>query len=75
MATIAKLKPGQILYDVHRTKMGNTTVSRLGCWPVEVVEVDPEGRWIVAKWNYNRPRKMYRSQVAKLKVRKPEKLF
>ncbi len=43
MASFDRIKPGDVLYDVHRTKMGNTTMSRLDCWEVRVVSVEVQG--------------------------------
>lgn len=71
MATIPSLKPGQTLYTVTQQKMGNTTMSRQAVHPVKVVEVDPEGKFVVASWNCNPARKFFAAQVAKWKVNKP----
>lgn len=70
MATISKLKPGQILYDKHKYKMGNTNISTWGLWHVKVLEVHED--YIVASWNGNRPEKMYSQRVSKLKVKEPK---
>lgn len=72
MAKISKLKVGQILYDKHTYKMGNTTMRAWGLWTVKVLEIDPEHRFIVASWNGNRAETMYQQRVEKLKVKKPE---
>lgn len=60
MPTLIKdLKAGDILYDVHRHKAGNTTMSVEGCWEVSVREVgvDEHGRhWALLAWNGNPPR-------------------
>jgi hypothetical protein len=69
MATLSKLKPGDVLYDVHRHKMGNTTASTVGVWTVRVLEVHE--RHIVASWNGNRPERMFEWQVKKLRVSEP----
>jgi len=36
MAQISKLKPGQVLYDKHRHRMGNTKMTKWGLWQVNV---------------------------------------
>ena len=72
MAKIPKLEVGQILYDKHKYKMGNTTMRAWGLWTVKVLEIDPEHRFIVASWNGNKPEKMYQQRVGKLKVKKPK---
>lgn len=72
MATISKLTVGQILYDKHKYKMGNTTMTTWGLWEVIVLEIDPEFRWIKASWNGNTARTYYPKQVGRWKVKKPK---
>jgi hypothetical protein len=69
MATLSKLKPGDVLYDVHSHKMGNTTMSTMGCWAVRVIEVHEHH--IVASWNGNPARTMNSMAVQKLRVSEP----
>jgi hypothetical protein len=38
-----KVKAGMTLLDVHRHKMGNTTMSEWGLWEVLIVEVREHG--------------------------------
>lgn len=66
------VKVGDLLWDVHREKMGNTTMSRTGSWPVKIIEINHETGRAVASWNGNSPRPMYRSSVEKLR-RSPHK--
>ena len=49
------VKPGMVLYDRHREKMGNTTMSRWGEWTVRVIEVDLTNRRALVSWNGNKP--------------------
>lgn len=70
MATLSKLKPGDVLFDAHRYKMGNTTSTTMGIWEVRVIEVHETH--IVASWNGNRAEYMSESTVKKLRVSKPE---
>lgn len=49
-----KITPGMVLLDIHRHRMGNTTMTELGCWKVYVRSVDPENRTVVASWNGNK---------------------
>lgn len=58
MKAIEKLVPGQVVYDVGRTKMGNTTLTTMTIWPVKIVSVDVEKRRVTASWN-NNPARMY----------------
>jgi hypothetical protein len=60
MSIAAKdLKPGDRLYDCHRHKAGNTTISVDGVWECYVREVgeDERGPWALISWNGNRPEK------------------
>lgn len=72
MATISRIKVGQVLYDKHKYKMGHTTMKKWGVWPVFVKEVDTDGEFIVASWNWNKPRKMFEREVKKLRVKEPK---
>lgn len=69
--TIKKLAPGMTVYDVHSTKMGNTTISSVGVWFVKIVSVDVENRTVVASWNSNAPRKYYPKSWSKWKAKQP----
>lgn len=53
MVAFNKVKVGDVLYDCHREKMGNTTMSRIGCWEVRVLEVNTERREAFCSWNSN----------------------
>jgi hypothetical protein len=72
MATISKLVPGQVVYSIERQKMGNTTMSRNALYPVRIIEIDPEGKFVVASWNGNPARTYRQRQVTKWRVSKPE---
>ena len=48
-----KIEPGMVLLDIHREKMGNTTMSEWGLWKVRVISVDPENRTALVSWNSN----------------------
>lgn len=45
---LEKMQAGITLYDVHRYKMGNTTMSTVGVWHVYVKEVNSDMGFIVA---------------------------
>lgn len=36
------VRPGDVLYDVHREKLAHVRASRLACFTVKVIEVDRE---------------------------------
>lgn len=48
-----KIEPGMVLLDIHREKMGNTTMSAWGLWKVKVISVDRAKRTAVVSWNSN----------------------
>lgn len=68
---IEKMKAGMVVYDVHRYKMGNTTMSTVGIWHVYVKEVNCEQGYIVASWNGNAPEKIYRNAAEKFRKKEP----
>jgi len=68
---ISKLTVGQVLYNTQRRKMGNTTISTTAVFPIKITEIDPEGNWVMASWNYNGPKKFSQRDVNKWKAKKP----
>jgi hypothetical protein len=66
-----KLKPGMVVYDVHREKMGNTTLSTVGTWTVRIVSVDADTRSCMASWNTNPPTRHYEHTIRKWRENKP----
>jgi len=71
VASFDRIKPGDVLYDVHRQRMGNTTMSRLACFTVEVVSVDRVGRTAECRWNSNPPRTYFEHSIKRLRRSKP----
>jgi len=67
-----KIKPGMTLYDVHSTRMGNTTARTMGCWLVRVVSVDTEARTAIVRWNGNSEREWRERDLRKLRAKEPE---
>lgn len=70
-----RLKPGDIVFDRHRQKMGNTTMSRLAEWRVKIVSIDYENRAAVVIWNGNSPKTWYARQLERCfrtSMHKPE---
>ena len=57
MIKIQSLKPGDVLYDVHSERAGNTTMRREGCWECFVRAVDSNGKWVEISWNGNPARR------------------
>lgn len=66
-----KLQPGMKVYDVGKTKMGNTTLTTVSIWPVTIQSVDPETRTVMASWNGNQARKFYERSYSKWKAEMP----
>lgn len=61
-----KIQPGMTLYDRHRERAGNTTMTRLGEWRVIIVSVDAATRTAVASWNGNAPGVWHARRLEKL---------
>jgi len=68
---LEKLQPGMVVYDVHSTRMGNTTLRTLGVWLIRIVSIDADRRTCVASWNGNTPRTYYESEISKWKAEEP----
>lgn len=66
-----KLEAGMVVYDVHRHKLGNTTMSTVGVWRVCIVSVDREERRVQASWNSNPPKTFYPCEVEKWREKEP----
>ncbi len=66
---LSSLKPGMVVYDVQRHRMGNTTVMTHSVYKVHVLEV--HDNHIVASWNGNPPTKYFEGGVARLKKNEP----
>jgi len=47
------LKPGMVVYDIRKHRMGNTTINTLSLYEVRVLEVDQEGGRVTYSWNGN----------------------
>lgn len=73
MATISRLKPGQVVWEQHKTRQGNTTMSKMGTWSLKIIEVhaDADPPYVIASWNCNPPRRYYERSVRTWKVKNP----
>lgn len=65
----SKIKPGMELFDIHRTRMGNTMMSRWGKWIVKIVEVQEDGA--IVSWNHNPTQFWSRRRLEKLYAKEP----
>jgi hypothetical protein len=61
-----QVKPGDVLYDVRREKMGWTTISHTVCWEVVVKSIDYQKREAIVSWNGNPVRKYYVPDIRRL---------
>ena len=61
-----KIEPGMELLDIHRERMGNTTMREWGSWKVQVISVDRAARTAVVSWNHNRPETWTRGRLERL---------
>jgi hypothetical protein len=68
---IEKLKPGMVVCDIRRYKMGNTTMSSVGVWPVTIISVDEAKQTVTASWNNNPPRLYYHGDWSKWRLSQP----
>lgn len=69
-----KIKPGMELLDIHKVRMGNTTMQRLSLFKVRVISVDTEARTAMCSWNGNQPT-LYREREFKSLYLKPTKAY
>lgn len=61
MIKTSDLKVGDVLHDVHSTRMGNTTMRCEGHWTAKVMAVDEDGSWADVSWNGNEARRFFGS--------------
>ena len=66
-----KITPGMQLLDIHRERAGHTTMTRVGCWHVDVVSVDAERRTAVVRWNGNREEVWSAGRLSRLYLKEP----
>lgn len=66
------INAGDVLYDCHRQKMGNTNMSQLGTWQVRVIEVDAEKRRALCSWNTNPATWWSEKRLSRLRRKRPE---
>lgn len=62
-----KVKAGDRLWDCHKHKTANTTMSRMGAWPVDVISIDHEKGEAVVSWNHNENRTVRRGYFRSLR--------
>jgi hypothetical protein len=71
----SKIEPGMTLYDVRRTKMGNTTMGEWSLWPVKIISVDREAQTARVVWNSCNPEETYRRSMLERLYKTPPKAY
>ena len=71
MIKIESLKVGDVLYDTHSERAGNTTMRVEGVWECYVRAIDPAGQWIDISWNGN-PELRYNAVPSQFKLHPKE---
>lgn len=71
MIKFEKIQTGMKLLDIHRVRAGNTTMTRLGKWTVDIISVDAKKRTALVSWNGNKPVVWYENQLRKLYAKEP----
>ena len=61
-----KIKEGDVLYDRHTYRMGNTTVRCIGEWEVKIYRLDSDQKGAFVSWNGNSEQYYTRSALEKL---------
>jgi hypothetical protein len=69
LATLSKLKPGQVLFDAQSRRMGNTTLRSMDTFRVRIDEVFSDH--VIASWNGNRPIRYWRKEIVKWRISNP----
>lgn len=73
MASIERLKPGQILWDYHKYKCGNSNIKKEGEWPVKIIEIDLKSRNVLRSWNGNPPQWVSERNIKSYRVKRKKK--
>lgn len=69
---LERLKPGMIVYDVQRVRMGNTKLRSTCVYGVRVISVDAERKVVTASWNGNIAREFWAATWSKWRLKKPK---
>lgn len=66
---ISKLKAGDTVWSISRTKMGNTNIPTVSVHPIQIIEVNETS--VVASWNHNAPKRFDLNTIKGWKKEKP----
>jgi hypothetical protein len=71
----SKIEPGVTLYDVRRTKMGNTMISEWSMWPVKIISVARAAPTARVVWNTYNPESTYQKRQLERLYKTPPKAY
>jgi hypothetical protein len=66
------IKPGDVLWEKRRQRMGNTTMRETAIFRVLVLSVDAEKETAEVSWNGNPAKTWHKRNLEKLTRKKPE---
>lgn len=66
---LSSLKPGMIVWDVGRQRMGNTTMSTVCVWQVKILTVEPDA--VMANWNGNAYKRYTQREISRWRAKEP----
>lgn len=69
---VETIKPGDVLYDCHRQRAGNTAMGEMGVWTVRIISIDHETGKAEVSWNGNTPTTYFRHDLISLRRSPPE---
>jgi hypothetical protein len=67
------VKAGDVLFDYHSTRAGNTTARRWSNWEVRIVSIDHAAGKAEVRWNGNPTQTWHKDRVKRLR-RSPGKV-
>lgn len=66
-----ELKPGMIVWSIRRHKIGNTSLSTVSIYQIEIISVDPVSKSVTARCYGNGEFTCYKQMWSKWKKSKP----
>lgn len=69
MPKFSTIRNGDVLFDCHRYRMGDTTSTTMGTWTVRVIKVQKNGAMV--SWNGNEPKFWFIRSLEKLRRSRP----
>jgi hypothetical protein len=70
MVAFTSVKAGDVLWEGHRTRSGQSRMSRMSWYQVQIISVHSDH--VMASWNTNPPRRYPISSVKRWRRTKPE---